>query len=128
MRARRKFAILITKFKSEFYNRYDGGVIVNRSLELGERVVYVSMNYRLSGKPLYFQVTTYTDEVYADRFWLSSKQGSQIRRCGKLGVTRSWEHFALGCALTQPSQNARLSFGYKSTFMPSVRFLSSNIL
>ncbi len=26
--------------------RYDGGVIVKRSIELGEPIVYVSMNYR----------------------------------------------------------------------------------
>ncbi|KAH9891908.1 carotenoid ester lipase precursor [Cubamyces lactineus] len=29
-------------------NLYDGGVIVSRSIELGEPVIYVSMNYRLS--------------------------------------------------------------------------------
>ena len=32
----------------QFRPRYDGGVIVNRSMEMGEPVVFVSMNYRLA--------------------------------------------------------------------------------
>jgi acetylcholinesterase len=32
--------------------RYDGTSIVERSIELGKPIVYVSMNYRLAGKPL----------------------------------------------------------------------------
>jgi acetylcholinesterase len=31
-------------------NRYDGTVIVERSIAIGKPVVYVSMNYRVSGE------------------------------------------------------------------------------
>ena len=29
-----------------FYDSYDGGIIVQKSIALGEPVIYVSMNYR----------------------------------------------------------------------------------
>ncbi|KAK2464104.1 hypothetical protein APHAL10511_003852 [Amanita phalloides] len=36
-------------FEAGYNSMYDGSEIVNRSIELGEPVIYVSMNYRVSG-------------------------------------------------------------------------------
>ncbi|KAL0064274.1 hypothetical protein AAF712_008718 [Marasmius tenuissimus] len=42
-------SIRIGGFEVGSPSSYDGGSIVERSLELGQPVIYVSMNYRLTG-------------------------------------------------------------------------------
>lgn len=37
-------------YKHSIANRYDGTSIVERSIELDEPVIYVSMNYRVTGQ------------------------------------------------------------------------------
>ena len=40
------FLDLFLSWENKGTHSYDGGVIVRRSIELGEPVIYVSMNYR----------------------------------------------------------------------------------
>jgi hypothetical protein len=70
---------------------YDGKVIVERSIDLEEPVIYVSMNYRVTGQLFYcmpFPVITSS----ACSLWFLGRQRSQGRWNRELGPPRSYVH------------------------------------
>jgi hypothetical protein len=102
-------------------------MIVNRSIQLSEPIVFVSMNYRLNGSCSIFislsgdQLNAMYDDTILPGFGFLASQEVKDARAGNLGLhDRRYHMFRFFSPAADPMQNARRFAGCRSTYVHSV--------
>ncbi len=101
-------SLLACLFLTPVY-RYNGSIIVDRSLELGEPLIYVSFNYRVSGSFVQLDVCARNSEFYFS-MGISGRQRSEGSWCREPWASRSYVGVRLSCAVILIHHHRKVSF------------------